>query len=107
MQSPHVIREARLRAGITQAELAHRVGTTQSAIARWESGRVRPSLESVTAVVRACGLDLRFRLVRDDDHDWGLVLANLRLTPEERLQQLVAMVSFIERGRAARRQMRG
>ncbi len=35
--------EARMRAGITQAELAARMKTTQSATARLESGRTAPS----------------------------------------------------------------
>jgi len=34
--------EARSRAGLTQQQLAVRMDTTQSVIARWESGRVQP-----------------------------------------------------------------
>lgn len=37
------VREARLRAGLTQAELARRTGTTQSSVARLESGQTRPA----------------------------------------------------------------
>jgi DNA-binding XRE family transcriptional regulator len=35
---------ARVRAGMTQAELAQRMSTTQSTIARLESGRMMPSM---------------------------------------------------------------
>jgi transcriptional regulator with XRE-family HTH domain len=56
-----LIREARRRAGMTQAELAAQVGTTQSAIARLECG-AEPSLRRVAELVRACGLELRVSL---------------------------------------------
>lgn len=96
-----IIREARLRAGLTQQQLAKRIETTQSAVARWERGRVEPSLETLRKIVAQCGLDLNIALrVRDPDES-TLIDANLRLTPEERLDQLVRTVSFIEAGRRA------
>ena len=64
-----LVREARLRSRLTQAELAARVGTTQSAIARLESGRTAPSFESVVTLIRACDLDLEVALVEHDDAD--------------------------------------
>jgi transcriptional regulator with XRE-family HTH domain len=54
-----LIREARLRADLSQGELAGRAGTTQSAIARLESGRSSPGFERVLELVAACGLELR------------------------------------------------
>lgn len=48
----------RSEAGLSQAELAKRVGTTQSAIARIESGKVVPRLESLQRIARACGKTL-------------------------------------------------
>lgn len=51
--------EARTGAGITQAELAKRMETTQSAVARMESGRVPPSLRTLRKVARATGTRLR------------------------------------------------
>jgi transcriptional regulator with XRE-family HTH domain len=56
--SGQLAREARLRAGLTQAELGARLRKPQSVIARWERGTVQPSLESLRELVRACGLDL-------------------------------------------------
>lgn len=53
-----LIREARKRAGLTQAELARRAGTTQSSIARWESGRTQPGFDTVRRLVRASGYRL-------------------------------------------------
>ena len=45
----------RAEAGLSQADLAKRVGTTQSAIARMESGKVIPRLESLQKIARSCG----------------------------------------------------
>jgi transcriptional regulator with XRE-family HTH domain len=53
------IREARRRASLTQEELAERLGTTQSAIARWEKGTVSPRLDTFEKLTAACGLALR------------------------------------------------
>jgi len=59
MLGPELIRQARLRADLSQAELAARAGTTQSAIARLESGGSSPGFERVLELVAACGFELR------------------------------------------------
>ncbi|MFA5883773.1 MAG: helix-turn-helix transcriptional regulator [Acidimicrobiia bacterium] len=48
----------RADAGLTQAELAQRMGTTQSAIARMEGGGTRPTLETLEKVATAVGAEL-------------------------------------------------
>jgi len=48
----------RTEAGLTQAELAARMGTTQSAIARTEGGGTRPSLDTLEKLAAAVGADL-------------------------------------------------
>lgn len=53
--------EVRTRAGLTQTELAKRMGTNQSAVARLESGRVYPSMRTLEKVARATGTRLRIR----------------------------------------------
>jgi transcriptional regulator with XRE-family HTH domain len=59
--------KARSIAGITQAEVARRIGTTQSAIARLESGRGKhsPSLATLRNYARVLGYRLEVRLVRE------------------------------------------
>jgi ribosome-binding protein aMBF1 (putative translation factor) len=52
---------ARGRAGLTQAELAVRMGTTQPAVARMESGRIQPSLQTLHRLARATGSRLTIR----------------------------------------------
>jgi DNA-binding XRE family transcriptional regulator len=54
---------ARNRAGLTQAELAAKLGTSQSQIARVESGRHLPSLRMVERYARALGCEIRIELV--------------------------------------------
>jgi transcriptional regulator with XRE-family HTH domain len=49
--------DARQSAGLTQAELARRMGTSQSVIARLESARHMPSFDLISRYARA--LDLR------------------------------------------------
>jgi transcriptional regulator with XRE-family HTH domain len=79
-----LVREARARAGLTQAELAGRAGTSQAAIARYERADVLPSLETLDRLVRACGLELRFRLepLRGDDQ----MDRRLAMSVEDRLR---------------------
>ena len=50
---------ARTTAGLTQAELAARMGTTQSAVARMEGGKGRPSTTTLAKVAKATGTRLR------------------------------------------------
>jgi ribosome-binding protein aMBF1 (putative translation factor) len=52
------VREARQRLGITQVELAGRIGSTQPAIARLEGGGVMPSLATLRRIASALGLEL-------------------------------------------------
>jgi ribosome-binding protein aMBF1 (putative translation factor) len=53
---------ARLRAGLSQAELAARMGTSQSAIARLESGQTLPSTKTLLRFAEATGSKVEFRL---------------------------------------------
>lgn len=55
---------ARMAAKLTQAEVAQRLGTTQSAIARLEGGRVSPSLATLRRYAEATGARLTIDLQR-------------------------------------------
>jgi len=54
-----IIIEARTKAGLTQAQLAKRMKTTQSVIARLEGGRVRPSTATLERLAKATGSRLK------------------------------------------------
>ncbi len=60
----HAILDARIKRGITQAEIAKRAGTTQSAIARFESGVGNPTLDFMQRVSAAVGARLEVRISR-------------------------------------------
>ncbi len=53
---------ARARAGLTQTDVAERMGTTQSTVARLEGGRAAPSLRSVQRYAQAVGARAVVRL---------------------------------------------
>jgi transcriptional regulator with XRE-family HTH domain len=53
------VARARLRAGLTQAQLAKRMKTTQSTVARLESGRGKPSTRTLSRFAKATGHRLK------------------------------------------------
>ncbi|WP_260433631.1 helix-turn-helix transcriptional regulator [Burkholderia sp. Bp8998] len=53
---------ARVRAGLTQEQVAERMQTTQSTIARMESGRTMPSLRTLARYAKATGSRVVVRL---------------------------------------------
>jgi len=63
--------KARAAAGVTQAEVAERIGTTQSAVARLESGRGKhsPSLATLQKYAHAVGCRLELRLVTESQKE--------------------------------------
>lgn len=53
-----LIAEARIEAGLTQAGLARRAGTSQAMVARYEAGRASPTVAALQRLLRAAGHDL-------------------------------------------------
>jgi transcriptional regulator with XRE-family HTH domain len=86
-----IIREARLRARLSQAELGARVGRDRAQIARWESDAVQPAFETLVEVVDACGFELDFLLkprVVDPGEEARLSKSLVR-SPQERVRKLM------------------
>jgi transcriptional regulator with XRE-family HTH domain len=92
MTSGTLIRQARMRAGLSQVELSEKSGKDRAQIARWERDVVQPSLETLRELLRTCGYDLKMTLVLyqppDARHDAQLRKA-LERTPQERLQAML------------------
>lgn len=90
MVSALLLREARKRASLTQAQLAQRLGVPQSQIARWESGRAAPSFERLAIVVAACGLDVTFTLGARDEESRRMLALQRGRTSDELVEELTA-----------------
>jgi transcriptional regulator with XRE-family HTH domain len=89
MKADHIgelVAKARKNERLTQAELARRIGSTQSAIARLEAGKSNPTIGTVEKALRACGYSLQpqARAFRDSV-DESLIREGLRMTPAQRL----------------------
>lgn len=86
-----LVREARLRAGLTQRELARRAETSQSVVARIEQGRSDPSTGTLARLLAAAGFVLRVELTPiavAGTHMLDDVARILSLTPEQRLLEV-------------------
>ncbi|MBA2576884.1 MAG: helix-turn-helix transcriptional regulator [Euzebyaceae bacterium] len=83
-----IILSARLRAGLSQRELARRAGTSSSTLDRYERGMTEPTVATVERLVSAAGFALHTTLAEPDRHDELLAEQTRMLTPEERLATL-------------------
>jgi transcriptional regulator with XRE-family HTH domain len=63
------VREAREAAGLTQAELATRLGRTQTAVSYWEAGKRLPGLDDIIDLAGAVGKDAFFFLPPPEPHE--------------------------------------
>lgn len=91
--SGSLLREARLRAGLSQGDLGDRVGKDRAQIARWERDANSPPYETLRMLVRACGFDLSTELVTYDDSPNERIEAVRELSPQERLERMVRRVA--------------
>ena len=101
MRGGDLIREARRRAVLTQRQLADRLGTTQSAIARLERGGTQPSYDRVAQALTACGFELVPQLLQTDDADWSVASTNLAVDADTRVRRHQAALRFVAAGRKA------
>jgi len=63
LNSSDIVEEVRRLSGLTQSELALRAGTSQAAVARYESGVSNPSTATLQRLTRAAGFEVRVQLV--------------------------------------------
>jgi ribosome-binding protein aMBF1 (putative translation factor) len=89
-----VIRDARRRAGLSQRELANRLGTKQSVVARWESLATSPSFEMVARACRACDFALDWRLVPIDADQERVINEQRARQPKDRLVSVVSIAGL-------------
>lgn len=103
-----LLRSARVEAGLSQADLARRLKVSQPAIAKLESPRSNPSVETLDRAIRATGHRLELRVTRPHPGvDESLIRRHLELAPSERLRGLETMYEEARRLAAAGARSRG
>lgn len=86
MEAHTLIRRARREAGLTQKQLAGRLGVSQAALAQLERRGANPTVATLDRVVRATGRRVELRLARPAPSvDETLLREALKLTPAERI----------------------
>jgi transcriptional regulator with XRE-family HTH domain len=87
-----ILKAARSRAGLTQAELARRLGISQAAVAKLESPRANPTVETLDRALRATGHRLRLEAeTHRPGVDESLIRRHLERSPAERIRGIEEM----------------
>lgn len=79
-----MIRRARIRAGLSQAELAERASTSQPALARYETDVTLPTLPTLERLLSACGRRVQVRDVRATEPSAASISVRGQLGPRAR-----------------------
>lgn len=88
-RSARLLREARLRAGLSQQQLAEVSGKDRTVIARYEQGVVAPSVDTLVEIVRSCGFDILLEVVPYEPELSERMIGLQRLSPERRLDEML------------------
>ena len=106
------IRAARMAVGLTQRELARRVGVASNTVWAWEAGRVRPTHQHLLEVARHC----RTSAHELEGREW--VYSELRREaevsfrdavdslPEEDIEEIGEFIRFVRARRRGQRRRR-
>jgi transcriptional regulator with XRE-family HTH domain len=99
-----LLRNVRLRHGLSQDQLADRAGTSQAAISRIEGGLVSPTFETLARLLDLMGERLGLDAEPIDyGHDRAMLRQNLARSPGERIDHNVSLANFVLRNRGPRR----
>jgi transcriptional regulator with XRE-family HTH domain len=89
VRSAALLREARVRAGFSQQELAEVSGKDRTVIARYEQGVVAPSIDTLIELLRSCGFDIPLEMVPYDPGPDERIREIQMLSPERRMDRLI------------------
>jgi transcriptional regulator with XRE-family HTH domain len=106
-ESSSLLKEARRQAGLTQAQLARRLGVSQAAVAKLERPGANPTVDTLDDALWATGHRLALEVsVRRRGVDESLIRQQLAISPAERIRQLdrqaTEMRVLVEAGERAR-----
>jgi transcriptional regulator with XRE-family HTH domain len=100
--SPARMKEARLGAGFTHADLARQTGKSETNVGRWERGQHEPRGAAVAAIARATGHDIEFFYTEgegdaDDDAEAAMrrVVADMVLNGTDLERDLLKLVRLV------------
>ncbi len=107
LDAGELVRTLRRRHGLTQAQLAIRAGTTQTAISRLESGARSPTVETLRRLALVMGEDLRLGArTLSGSFDRAHLEAERSLSARDRLERAFAWMRLNEAVRAGGRRAR-
>jgi transcriptional regulator with XRE-family HTH domain len=108
MDADALIRKARNAAGLTQADLGRRLGTSQPAVVKLERPGANPTVRTLDRVLRATGHRLELAAPAwSPGVDESLIRQQLELAPAERLRQLERHAAQLRRLAIAGARSRG
>ena len=87
--SASLLKQARMRAGLSQAELGERSGKAKVQIGRWETGVVAPSLDTLLELLRACDFDLPLQLEPYQRVDDRRLVELQQQSPGDRVERMM------------------
>jgi transcriptional regulator with XRE-family HTH domain len=79
-----LVQLARLKAGLSQRELAERASVPATMISAYERDKRQPSLATLLKLIHAAGFELRMNLEPYDRHDEILDTLESKRSPDER-----------------------
>jgi transcriptional regulator with XRE-family HTH domain len=87
--SASLIKQARMRAGLSQEQVGQRSGKAKVQVGRWETGVVAPSLETLLELLRACGFDLPLTLEPYQPVDDRRLVELQQRSPGDRVEEML------------------
>ena len=97
VDAAETLRQARTSAGLSQRALTRRSGMAQPAIARIESERVNPGVDTLAHLLDACGFELAAAPRAGEGIDRSMIRALLKLSPRQRLELAVEEATNLTR----------
>ena len=95
LDAASLIKNARGKAGLSQVQLARRLGVSQAAVAKLERPGSNPTVETLDRALRVTGQRLELKASPwQPNIDETLVAQQLRLTPEQRFAQMESMYEW-------------
>lgn len=85
---------ARLKAGLSQGQLAKRAGVSPTMVSAYERDRRQPTLATLLRLLRAAGFELRMHLASADPHDDVLATLEMGRSPGEQARRDRQMLAW-------------